>query len=184
MLRLQLGSTTTTVKHKGYEVDLHSDTQLFAVEEPPVLEVVVMEKESSQKVVFAALPLQQLMSMPNTEHSIKINLIYRNGKTKELEGGNAGTLNLRLKYNSNVKGGLLDVRIERAALTRDTELIGKMDPYVEIVLGGQKVRTSVKDEAGKTPVWMEQYTLSMTNQLEQLRLTVFDEDITTDDLVG
>jgi Ca2+-dependent lipid-binding protein len=63
-------------------------------------------------------------------------------------------LTLKLKYNNNLKGGLLDVRIEKATLTRDTELVGKMDPYVEIKLGSRKVRTSVKEEAGKTPVWM------------------------------
>lgn len=52
---------------------------------------------------------------------------------------------LRLKYNSNVKGGLMDVRIEKATLVRDTELIGKMDPFVEIKLGDKVVRTSVKE---------------------------------------
>lgn len=31
---------------------------------------------------------------------------------------------------------------------------------------------------------MEQYTLPMTNELEQLKLTVLDEDIASNDVVG
>lgn len=57
ILRLQLGSTVTTTKLKGFEADLNSDTQLFPFEEIARLEITVMEKESSEKAAFAAIPL-------------------------------------------------------------------------------------------------------------------------------
>lgn len=82
ILRLQQGATITTTRLKGFEVDLKSDTQLFPVEEIAPLELTVLEKDSSEKVAFAAIPLQQLIGMPNTEHNIKVNLIYRHNKTK------------------------------------------------------------------------------------------------------
>ena len=54
--------------------------------------------------------------------------------------------------------GLLKVTVCSANLTRDTEMVGNMDPFCEISIGGEKVyKTAVKDEAGKTPVWNEEF---------------------------
>lgn len=92
--------------------------------------------------------------------------------------------NLDLKYSHNLKRSILDVKIVSANLIRDTEAIGKMDPFVTIELAKQKKRTSVKDEAGKTPVWDEVYSLPVMNPNDPLKLTVLDEDVTTDDIVG
>lgn len=108
--------------------------------------------------------MQPLIAMSNTEHRIKAHLIYKTSKG-ELEKTEAGTLIMSVRYNNNLKAAVLDVRIDKAILLRDTEMIGKMDPFVEIVLGTNKKRTTVKDEAGKTPVWIELYTLPITNEL-------------------
>lgn len=54
--------------------------------------------------------------------------------------------------------GPLHIKIISAQLTRDTELVGKMDPYVEFKIGGQNVyKTAVLDGAGKTPQWNEEF---------------------------
>lgn len=95
-----------------------------------------------------------------------------------------GQLILDLKYSTNLKRAILDVRVDRAVLVRDTEVIGKMDPFVEFKLGAQTRRTSVKDEGGKEPKWNELYTIPIVNALDPLKITVLDEDVTTDDIVG
>ncbi len=59
-----------------------------------------------------------------------------------------------------------------------------MDPYCVIKLGDCTKRTTTLDEAGKDPAWIELYSLLHLNALDKLTLTVFDEDVTTDDLVG
>ena len=32
-------------------------------------------------------------------------------------------------------------------------MFGKMDPYCTLILGDQTLKTSVKEDAGKEPVW-------------------------------
>ena len=46
-------------------------------------------------------------------------------------------------------------------MTRDTELITKMDPYVVIKYLGKEYKTKVKNEAGKTPYWGETFQLNV-----------------------
>lgn len=59
-----------------------------------------------------------------------------------------------------------------------------MDPFVTLKLGDVIKRTSTLDNAGKDPAWVELYSLVCLNPLDKLTLTVYDEDVTTDDLVG
>ena len=49
--------------------------------------------------------------------------------------------------------GPLKIIIHSAKLTRDTEWVGKMDPYVTLEVMGQKIETEHLDGAGKTPEW-------------------------------
>ena len=81
--------------------------------------------------------------------------------------------------------GPLKVKIISAQLTRDTEMIGKMDPYVEFKIGGQKVyKTAVLDEAGKTPQWNEEFDYEVKDMSLEVNFVVSDEDWGTDDIVG
>ena len=53
--------------------------------------------------------------------------------------------------------GPLHIKIASASLTRDTETFGKMDPYLELSIGGNQIhKTAVLDGAGKTPEWNEE----------------------------
>ena len=40
-----------------------------------------------------------------------------------------------------------------AVLTHDTELFGKMDPFVKVVSDHLKLSTRVHEKGGKKPVW-------------------------------
>lgn len=55
---------------------------------------------------------------------------------------------------------MLTIKIERGVFVKDNDFIGKMvrpsyiqDPYVVVRLDEEEKKTSVKDEAGKNPVW-------------------------------
>ena len=79
--------------------------------------------------------------------------------------------------------GLLDIKIVEANLTRDTEMFGKMDPFLELKIGGQQVKkTAVKDEAGKNPVWNETVdTQEVKDMSVEVHYNVLEEDTFSND---
>lgn len=80
--------------------------------------------------------------------------------------------------------GTLTVKFCNGSLTHDTDLIGKMDPYVKAWLGSQEFRTKTASSQGKHPRWDETKTFSVTNE-QELRLECWDYDtIGKDDLIG
>ncbi|CDW88292.1 c2 domain containing protein [Stylonychia lemnae] len=91
--------------------------------------------------------------------------------------------------------GILDLRLVRAELFRDTEIIGqvqnkrqnfqrKMDPYVSIEYSGQKFRSATQKDAGKHPVWDQLFQMQVINLNDELMIKVYDENLGTDDLIG
>ena len=82
------------------------------------------------------------------------------------------------------QGGILKLTCVDAKLSRDTEILGKMSPYLTIAFNGKKYKTKVHDSGGKTPVWNNTFTLEVTNPSEELILRCWDQDLTTSDAVG
>ena len=58
-----------------------------------------------------------------------------------------------------------------------------MDPYVEIETRMQRFRTAVKGGAGKEPVWNETMVIDVKYIGDDLKIWVYDEDLTSSDLV-
>ena len=81
-------------------------------------------------------------------------------------------------------GGIMKLTIVDGRLKRDTEIMGKMSPYVTLVFNGHKYKTKVHDSAGKSPVWGDQFTLEITNSTEEILMCCWDEDLTTSDKIG
>ena len=80
--------------------------------------------------------------------------------------------------------GTLIVRPVCAKLLRDTDFISRMDPYCEIVLGGQRQRTATASEAGKSPVWHDSLVFKRTVE-DMIQIRVFDYDTNSrDDLIA
>lgn len=50
-------------------------------------------------------------------------------------------------------GGLLNLVIIKAELSRNTDYLSDMDPYVEIAYKKEVQRTPILHNAGKTPEW-------------------------------
>ncbi len=79
--------------------------------------------------------------------------------------------------------GRLNIKCINADLKRDTELFGKMDPYVKITIGSQTKKTRTHNSGGKHPRWEETLNFYL-NKEEEMRIAVYDKDMTKDDLVG
>lgn len=80
--------------------------------------------------------------------------------------------------------GTLIIKARSAKLIRDTELMGKMDPYCVIKVGSASQKTKVKDDAGKTPVWEETFKFK-ANVGDIVAFEVWDkETIKKDDIIG
>jgi len=58
---------------------------------------------------------------------------------------------MKATVGSGVVAGELDIKVLDAKLTRDTEMFGKMSPFVQIEIGGQMRKTATARKAGKTP---------------------------------
>ena len=81
-------------------------------------------------------------------------------------------------------GGTLQIKIMQAKLTRNTELIGEMDPYIVVKLNKIKVQTRVIRNGGLNPIWNETFSMPVTNIKDLLILKCFDKDFFIDDVVG
>lgn len=80
--------------------------------------------------------------------------------------------------------GLLIITAKSCKLTRDTEKIGKMDPYCALQVRDQKCVTSIKDNAGTTCSWEETFTF-IVHENDKLTYSVYDdEQWRSDQLVG
>ena len=80
--------------------------------------------------------------------------------------------------------GRLRLTIVEGAFTRDTDFWTKMDPYTVIKYREQTHKTSVKQNAGKKPHWDESFDIDVKYIGDDLMLTVYDEDVTSSDLVA
>jgi Ca2+-dependent lipid-binding protein len=80
--------------------------------------------------------------------------------------------------------GILSLKITEAKLYRDTEVMGKMSPYITMVYKGNKLKTKVHDYGGKLPVWTDEFKLDVTSVSDEIVLRVWDQDITSSDAVG
>ncbi len=70
-----------------------------------------------------------------------------------------------------------------AKLTRDTELVGKMDPYVKAIIGDKKAKGKVCENGGKTPKWNDSFNVK--RRFEPVCfIEVIDEDPGKDDIIG
>ena len=81
--------------------------------------------------------------------------------------------------------GDLEVQIIEARLIRDTEVFGKMDPYVLIETRMQRFRTQTMQDAGKEPTWPDEMCKIDVKYIgDDMHLAVMDENVGSDDIVG
>ncbi len=59
-----------------------------------------------------------------------------------------------------------------------------MDPYVCIEYRKKKYKTDVDKDAGRLPTWNNTISITVFSLEDDLKITCFDEDLITDDIVG
>jgi len=79
--------------------------------------------------------------------------------------------------------GTITLKPIEANLNRDTDLIGKADPYCQFTIGGDKVKGQVCKSGGKHPVWYDSITIPASSQTLCL-VEVKDKDLIKDDKMG
>ena len=81
-------------------------------------------------------------------------------------------------------GGSLSITIIQGKLYRNTESIGKMDPFVELDYEGKKFTTKVIEEGHKNPLWNETFEIPIESLQDQLTISCYDQDSLSNDLIG
>jgi len=80
--------------------------------------------------------------------------------------------------------GILTLKIVEGKLTRNTELFGNMDPFIQIEYRDQKFRTKVNDGGGLNPTWNETFIIPIVSVEELLIIVCKDKDLLIDDFIG
>jgi len=84
-----------------------------------------------------------------------------------------------------MRSGKLTIVCFEAELTRDTELLGKMSPYLEVTVGGLTLQTEKHKEAGKVPNWKGEELNFQLRDVTDFHYKVMDYEPTGNhDLVG
>ncbi|KAI3866962.1 hypothetical protein MKX03_022005 [Papaver bracteatum] len=85
--------------------------------------------------------------------------------------------------------GLLEIMLVDAHGLPESDVVGKMDPYVLIQYKTHKLKSYVAKGQGSNPVWNEKFTLWVDypepNSHYDVRFKIFDRDtLSADDLIG
>lgn len=85
---------------------------------------------------------------------------------------------------TSIQQGNIVIRPIQANFTRDTDLIGKMDPFIIAMMGNQKHRGNVVQDGGKTPFFNDTFVFTR-GQEKSVFLEIRDkDDMTANDLIG
>ncbi len=79
--------------------------------------------------------------------------------------------------------GILTVKPTCAKLTYDTEVFGRMDPYVKVHVGSQSYKTKSANDMGKNPSWSDNFTFKINGE-RSMTFQIYDKDYGKDDYIG
>lgn len=101
-------------------------------------------------------------------------------------GGSSGEIELEVKMDIALVGMISVVLLEGRNL-KSMELIGKQDPYCKLSMGNFSKRGKTVQKGGRNPYFGEEELLFWITEdlwVNKMQLSVFDEDIGSDDLIG
>ena len=127
--------------------------------------------------------MSKLYDHPHKNHIINTRCIWVEKTDHKVDGNISAYVKLSIIYLPNSTANFI-VEAKEALLERDTEAIGKMDPFVECKVGDVSSQTDVMDEAGKHPVWNQKLSYLLESIPNFIYITVKDKDLTSDDIVG
>ena len=128
---------------------------LFNNPSQQTLQIFLYPQSSSNtatNVVYGEVNLQPLAELQYTKHIVFVNTVLINAGV--IQDSPTGTIEIAVVCVESLDA-ILEVKVKSAELERDTELVGRMDPYCILTLDEVKKTTTTKSEAGRTPVWDE-----------------------------
>lgn len=180
-VKFTLGHQTSCAFGQGKSITFE-DTFFFEQVAEEKLIISIYETPEDPKVGYAEVLLTPLVKIPETRHEVTVHSIYRD-QSLAVEDKESAVLVLEIFFTENFRS-LLQVKVIEAELLRNTEAIGAMDPYVVMELGSKKLQTTEKSDAGRKPKWGEDFEFEVNNPNQQFKLTVFDKDVMSSDVVG
>eukprot|EP01084_Bolivina_argentea_P045070 82959_1 len=133
---------------------------------------------------------------PNAHYSTAvqwINMVNENDEPVLGKNGKRSAIQIQIKYAINAEDlnvrywtHVMELKIKQGKNIHSKEFIGKSDPYVKVEWGAQSYQTKYVNDTNK-PVWNESAFIFVHEKYQnkfQLKLTVMDKDIGTDDLLG
>ncbi|BBN01225.1 hypothetical protein MPTK1_2g05770 [Marchantia polymorpha subsp. ruderalis] len=81
--------------------------------------------------------------------------------------------------------GTVKVNLIGASAIKDSEWIGKGDPYVVIMCGKREVTSNVAKNQGSTPVWNQKFHFYVDDSDTDVQIKIYNENaLQTDDIIG
>ena len=81
------------------------------------------------------------------------------------------------------------IKAIEAKLLIDTEVFGKMDPFLQIDFLGKSLKTPVHEDGGKLPLWNHTFPdilIPKGTQIDkaEMKFSAYEEDIKSNDFLG
>jgi Ca2+-dependent lipid-binding protein len=75
--------------------------------------------------------------------------------------------------------------VKEGIMLRNTEIFGKMDPFLEFHHKSEMYRTKSASDGGSNPKWNSHMLLPIDNFDEAIiKIRCFDDDVLSNDLIG
>jgi Ca2+-dependent lipid-binding protein len=91
---------------------------------------------------------------------------------------------VNIKLKDMKSSGHLQLKIVSGKLIRDVETFGKMDPYVTCIYMGQKYKTIINEDGGKTPVWNHTFDIPIGSVQDDLEFHLKDNNVIGAEEIG
>lgn len=99
------------------------------------LEIKLYENEETDtRQGYFKIPMTKLYQLPKKIHMINVRCVWMEKADGKISDEVSGTVKLSVIYEDTCKGRL-QIHVKQAKLERDTEAIGKMDPYLVCKVG-------------------------------------------------
>lgn len=100
-------------------------------------------------------------------------------------GGTAtGELNFTVEYVPPSFDGKLEIEILNAQSLPNSDTFGKSDPFTIICLDNEEIFRTKTIENNLNPEWNEKFVCLISGNKSMVYITVWDEDVGSDDLLG
>mmetsp|Transcript_8388 Transcript_8388/g.11726 ORF Transcript_8388/g.11726 Transcript_8388/m.11726 type:complete len:493 (-) Transcript_8388:204-1682(-) len=131
--------------------------------------------------------IQKEYAVPVVPGTLDVNLIEAQGLPNMKTGMNRMKPYVVLRVMSIAPVGILNLTIHKAEGLRKIQMIGQQDPYAIVTLDGRrKATTKVHYDSGRTPVWEEKKTVTLTGKEKSgsIEIQIWNKNMMSDERIG